>query len=201
MHADNIEAAERVVAWRQENNKKSVKGDDRSPAWTWIAGVYIVDGHVSLPSDNIMTMLREGGSMVVVKGSKTFKSQTQSGILTTALGWPIEVVGNKIAECDVMALWGNEDFEEHVAAVRKLGFDLLVKRAKIVAAKHIRVRALFIPWSCTGELLVLDDQITTTVLQDILAQAGQFKGLCDWRPSSRTPGQFGTFEAAVKELK
>ena len=38
------------------------------------------------------------------------------------------------------------------------------------------------------------------MLADILRYAGQYKGLGDWRPGGKTPGSFGMFEAAVKEV-
>ena len=47
---------------------------------------------------------------------------------------------------------------------------------------------------------VWDDQITLAVLADVLKMAGDYKGLGDWRPSSKTPGPFGRFEAVVKEI-
>lgn len=204
MHSDDIGCSEQVKAWQKapENRGLSVAGDDRSPAWTWIAGVYRDEdaGVLAIPSDNLMTMIREGGSLVVVKGSKTFKAQTQSGILCEDLYWPLLVGGKTISWARVKDLWGEMDFEAHQTVAAELGFSLLMKRARIGQAKHVRVRALFSRWSAVGTLLVLDDQITTEILRTILEQAGIYKGLCDWRPSSKTPGQFGTFSAEVEEV-
>ena len=52
----------------------------------------------------------------------------------------------------------------------------------------------------SGELIVTDEQITDEVLNSILAYAGTYKGLCDWRPGSKTPGSFGTFKAKVTRI-
>ncbi len=46
--------------------------------------------------------------------------------------------------------------------------------------------------------MVWDDQISDKILQDIIAYAGNYKGLGDWRPSSKTPGAYGMFDAEVK---
>ena len=79
-----------------------------------------------------------------------------------------------------------------------MGFSLFVKRAKIGNAKHIRVRPRFENWSCTGDITILDSQISKEILQSILDICGQYKGLGDWRPGAKTPGPFGMFKATVK---
>ncbi|MBQ4432854.1 MAG: hypothetical protein II894_01710, partial [Bacteroidales bacterium] len=60
---------------------------------------------------------------------------------------------------------------------------------------------MFENWTCSGTIIVLDDVLTTDVLQTIWNQAGFYAGLCDWRPGSNTPGQFGRFSATLKEVK
>ena len=67
-------------------------------------------------------------------------------------------------------------------------------------SKHIRVRPMLRTWAVSGELIVTDEQITDEVLNSILAYAGTYKGLCDWRPGSKTPGSFGTFKAKVTRI-
>ena len=93
------------------------------------------------------------------------------------------------------------DFQHHLEIVESLGFELLVKRAKIGQAKHVRVRPMFREWQVVAKVAVIDKSvsgITEEVLQRILDAAGAQCGLCDWRPSSRTPGQFGRFTAEVE---
>lgn len=203
MHQDNIRWSEKVKKWQKtpENKKLSVAGDDRSPAWGWLGALYYDNESVTMPSDNIMSVLREGGALVPTgKGQKTFKAQTQSGILTKEVSWPVLVGGEPVPVEALQVLEGEMDFEVHQEVVADLGFELFVKRARIGQAKHIRVRPRFDNWKLEGHLLVLDEQITTEILQSILTQAGLYKGLCDWRPSSRTPGPFGTFTAVIKEV-
>lgn len=205
MHRDNIQFSERVRAWQQENRSLSVAGDDRTPAWSWIGSLYDDGKYVGLNADNMMTMLREGGAKVPT-GSKneTYKRQTQSGIVLEEICPPLLVNGKRLEMAPISALLDEDVFEAHVEAVREMGFDLLVKRAKVGTSKHIRVRPMFEKWAVITTLMVVDPKeygITQEVLQKILNKAGSLCGLGDWRPSSRTPGQFGRFSATVEPIE
>jgi len=202
MHADNIEWADEMSAWkdRKENKSKSKAGDDRSPAFRWIGSLYHDGEHICLPSENFMRCLMEAGAQVPVPGGrsgKTFKSQTQSGIMPGALSWPLLVASKPVAVAPVLGLQREPDFAAHKAAAVKMGFELMCKRAKIGASKHIRVRPLFREWSAVVELTVTDPQITPAALEDIIDVAGTFKGLGDWRPGGKTPGRYGMFTAVL----
>lgn len=204
MHADNIDWADEMEAWKNDkNNKKTSRaGDDRSPAWRWIGNLYHDGEVVIMPVENIMRCMMEGGAMVLVPGGragKTFKAQTQSGIMPTSAGWPLLLNGKPVQFAAIKAMIGKKDFAEQKAAAIASGFELYLKRAKIGASKHVRVRPRFERWSLKGELVVADEQITTDVLTDVLESAGAYKGLGDWRPGSKTPGMFGMFEAKIKE--
>lgn len=205
MHRDNIQFSERVRAWQQENRSLSVAGDDRTPAWSWIGSLYDDGEYVGLNADNMMTMLREGGAKVPT-GSKneTYKRQTQSGIVLEEICPPLLVNGKRLEMAPISALLDEDDFASHVEAVQEMGFDLLVKRAKVGTSKHIRVRPMFGKWAVITSLMVVDPKesgITQEVLQKILNKAGSLCGLGDWRPSSRTPGQFGRFSATVEPIE
>jgi hypothetical protein len=205
-HADNIEWADQMQRWREDpaNKAKSVRGDDRSPACTWIGSLYHDGEHIAIPSDNLMRCFMEGGAQVLVPGGKngkTFKAQTQSGMLVTDEYWPLLVKGKPIPVEHILDLTKEEDFAVHYDTARDAGFTLLVKRARIGAAKHVRVRPRFTAWSATGTLQVWDEQLKLPALVDIMRLAGTNKGLGDWRPSSKTPGPFGRFEAKIVEVK
>ena len=206
LHADDVTWADAMEAWKNDpaNKKLSRAGDDRTPAWRWVGCAYHNGEHLILPAENVMRAMMEGGAMVLVPGGKSgksFKAQTQSGIMSAAADWILHGEKGPIKAADVHALMQNDQFATHRAAVNKLGFDLMVKRAKIGMAKHIRVRPIFRTWSASGELRVIDEQITQEVLQNILNCAGSYKGLGDWRPGSKTPGSFGTFNAEVVRIK
>lgn len=204
LHHDNIDFSERVKKWQKDpaNRAKSVAGDDRSPAWSWIGYLYHDKKQLVIPSDNLMTVLREGAKRVSTgKRGGTFKSQSQSSILINEESWPLLVNGESVDWMEVVNLGDEEDFEKHQKVVAGFGFELFVKRAKIGNAKHVRVRPRFQNWSCSGTVTILDDTITKDTLEMILSQAGRFAGLGDWRPSSpKSPGPFGTFTATVEEL-
>ena len=203
MHQDNILWSEKVKDWTTDpdNKSKSTPGDDRSPAFTWIGALYHDGEIVTMPSDNIMTMLREGGAQVRTgKGQQTFKAQTQSGIIPLDCDWPLYVDNKTIDVSEVLALEFIDDFAEHERVVIDHGFDLFVKRAKIGRSKHIRVRPIFRQWKVSGSVEIIDDQITVKILESILSLAGRLKGLGDWRSSSKTSGGFGTFISTVEVI-
>lgn len=203
MHYDNIEWADFMTEWKDqpENKKLSKAGDDRTPAWRWLGSCYQDGKHLCIPQENIMRCLMEGGAMVPVPGGKmgkTFKSQTQSGMMSVEPLWTLLINGQPVAWSEIDSLKNISDFAQHKKEAARMGFSLLVKRAKIGTSKHIRVRPQFhAGWSVTGTLAVWDEQIDERSLQSILDYAGQYKGLGDWRPGGKTPGPYGTFEAII----
>lgn len=206
MHNDNLAFDEKIKAWRGDPGNKalSVTADDRSPAWTWIGYCYHDGKSLGVASDNIMTMLREGGAKLLTgKGKETFKKQTQSGVMLDQQQFQLLVNDKPIPIDKIKVLIGNIDFGEHIETVESLGFELLVKRAKIGRAKHIRVRPLFRNWVLTGSLTILDTELSglkKEVLQTILNQAGALCGICDWRPSSPSSGTFGKFVPVIEKI-
>ena len=204
MHADNIGWADEMDKWKaQKDNKKSSKaGDDRSPAWKWLGCLYHDGKHIMIPTENIMRCLMEAGAMVPVPGTarKTFKSQTQSGIMPTAIGWNLLLKGEPIPYEPLADLMDERDFGKHEEVAKKMGFELFLKRAKIGKSKHVRVRPCFQQWQAIGELLVTDEQITEAIFNDILDSAGRYKGIGDWRPGGATPGSYGMFRPAFEQV-
>lgn len=203
MHSDNIDWADQMTRWKDDpaNKKESKAGDDRTPAWRWVGAAYNDGKFITLPADNIMRSLMEGGAMVPVPGGKngkTFKSQTQSGMMVGESDWPVFVNGQPIEFDRIKALMTEKDFRVHQQAAEEMGFTLFVKRAKVGTSKHIRVRPRFDQWSAHGTVHVWDEQIGDAVLEDVFRYAGRYKGLGDWRPGGKTPGAFGMFTAEVR---
>jgi hypothetical protein len=203
MHNDNISFSEKIQAWTKDpaNKGNSTAGDDRTPPWTWIGYLYHDTKTIGVPSDNLMTMLREGGAKVTKRGKETFKKQTQSGIMIDQQQFELLISGKPVTMDKIRPLVGDMDFTNHIATAESLNFELLVKRAVIGRAKHVRVRPMFRQWQAVGSVTVLDEEmsgITKAILQTILNQSGALCGLCDWRPSSGASGTFGRFEAIVK---
>ena len=80
MHADDIEAADRVSAWIEKPENKSKAGDDRSPAWKWKTYLYFDDTHLVIPAEIMMAALRDAGMKIMI-GRKSLKAATQTGIV------------------------------------------------------------------------------------------------------------------------
>jgi hypothetical protein len=202
MHHDNLKWGETMKAWETDpaNKPISIKGDDRSPAWRWIGSLYVENGVVVIPADNLMTVLREGGARTPTgKGSKTFKAQTQSGLVVDQSFWPLIIGGKPIPYDPIKQLINEPEFGLHELQVQEIGFNLFVKRAKIGNNKHVRVRPRFNEWSCAGTITVFDEMITREILTTILTFAGRYSGLGDWRPSSpKSPGPYGKFTVKIK---
>lgn len=195
-HQDNIEWADRMKAWETDpkNRGKSKAGDDRTPPFRWVGSLYHDGKHVVIPSDNVMSALMAGGARVLTgNGKKTFKAQTQSGLLAPDIHWRFLCRGESVPVSDVLREMEALTWEAHNVHVAKLGFMLFVKRARVGTSKHIRVRPRFDDWRVEGLLKVTDDAITLPILQQIGEQAGQHAGLGDWRPGGKTPGPWGMF--------
>lgn len=205
MHHDNIEWSDEMDAWKNDpaNKKKSKPGDDRTPPHRWLGSLYHDGDVLAMPSDNLMACFREGGTFVTVPGGrsgKTFKAQTQSGMLVAGPYAPVLVDGRAIDVAPLLALAGADlPFTEHQQKAKASRFVLHVKRARIKQQKHVRVRPIIDRWSIQVPVHVWDEQITTEVLQQVATYAGRYKGIGDWRPGSPSPGSFGMFNATVRE--
>ncbi len=146
MHADNIEWADEMDLWKSTpaNKKGSRAGDDRSPAFRWLGCLYHDGAHVAIPNDNLMRAFMEGGAMCPVPGGrqgKTFKAQTQSGMLVDGTHWPLLIDGQPIPVTPILALRSESDFTAHQERVIQMGFRLHLKRARIGASEQACPRA------------------------------------------------------------
>lgn len=201
MHADIIDAADELEAWRKAPGNKNISkaGDDRSPAWTWQCYVYHDGDTVVMPGENIMAALRTAGAQLILKKQKTFKEISQSGLLIDGEACQFRNNKKPVSFTKISEL-RNASFNEQAEAVEKFGFTLFKKRVKIGTSKHIRVRPKFDNWSVTGTILVLKPEITPEILDQMFQLAGR-AGIGDWRPSSKSPGPYGQFTATIKEVK
>jgi hypothetical protein len=203
-HGYNVQWSEDISKWRLDplNTKNQKKGDDRSPAWTWIGSLYHDHKHIGIPSDNLMTCIRDGATKVIKSGKETYKSSSQSGMLVDQILWPIQTPKGLVKWDEIKKLHNEDDFEKHLQAAIDNGFELFVKPAKVGQSKHIRVRPRFDTWSASGSITVFDESLTGDVLNMIFTMAGNYCGICDWRPKSpKSPGSYGRFETIIKKIK
>lgn len=205
MHHDNIDWADTMSEWQKdpEHKGQSKAGDDRTPPWRWIGAGYRDEHQIVMPQENIMASMMEGGAQVPTgNGKKTFKAQTQSGMMCTEPFFPLLVKGKPVPWAPIEKLMTSAaTFTEQKRMVQQWGFSLLVKRAHVGTSKHIRVRPMFAAgWEVLVTLSVWDDMLTTQNLRTIFSYAGTYKGLGDWRPGApKKPGPYGTFDALVEE--
>lgn len=188
-----------LSAWRKDpkNKSVSVKGDDRSPAWSWQTYIYQNGKVLAMPQECIMAALRFGGSKISGKGNSNLKSLSQSGLYVSSSFCRFTQAGKEIKVAD-LEKFRDEPFATHKAKVKDLGFDLLVKRASVGTSKHVRVRPVFDQWAVGGELETLDAAVTQDVLDQMFDIAGRLAGLGDWRPSAKkSPGPYGMFTTTI----
>lgn len=94
----------------------------------------------------------------------------------------------------------NNSFADHIQAARAAGFKFDMRRAKIGASKHIRIRPYFRYWRVRGVIECNTLQVPFEQLKELFRIAGD-RGLGDWRPSSPRPGKFGMFNTTVSPIK
>jgi hypothetical protein len=201
MCADDIALSDHLTAWRKDpaNSGQSRPGDDRSPAWTWKTRVYSDGVRLVIPSDNLMSCLRKTGAEFKMRGQTTYKSATQSDLFVRESP-ALLIDGEEVSAEAINVIRGS--FAEHVTAVKRLGFDLYTKRAKVGVSKHIRVRPRFDNWVAEGEIKIIgtSPDINADILSKIFSRAGR-NGIGDWRPSSpKSPGPFGQFSADIEQI-
>lgn len=199
MHADDVESSDGLQEWRKDPDNKNISkaGDDRSPAWTWQTYLYTSDGKVAWPYANLMACLRRASAQVIMKGQKSFKEISQSGLIPVGEFMSFTVAGGKEITTESLKPMRSLSFSDQAKAVKELGFSLDVRRARIGKAKHVRVRPRFDHWMLQGRLEVILPELTQEVIKTIFQIAGNV-GIGDWRPGCITPGPFGRFETAVK---
>lgn len=204
MHNDNLQWQGEMKRWETDptNRAASIAGDDRTPSFRWLGYCYHDGGRLGIPSDNLMTTLREGGAKTPTgKKGGTYKRQSQSGLVVNEIIWPIITPKGDIPWSKLATLMDNADYAAHEDIARELGFELFAKRAKVGQSKHVRVRPRFNAWTASGTITVTDEAITQQVLETILQMAGTYCGLGDWRPSSpKSPGPWGRFRSEIKEV-
>jgi hypothetical protein len=202
MHQDDVEASDRLDAWRKDSANRGVSkaGDDRSPAWTWQTYLYHDGQHVAIPSQNLMVAIRSAGAQMILKKQKTYKEISQSGmgIFTEYLKFACGSDNQQVKIQEVLDML-DLPFAEQSDGARELGFRLFVKRARVGQSKHIRVRPRFDQWTASGVVVATAQELTFDAVSKLFDLAGSV-GLCDWRPGCKTPGPFGMFKARLFEV-
>lgn len=173
-------------------------GDDRFPPGRWKRCLYIFDGRLVMPVENIMASVLKVGSAIKVGGNKTLKEASQRLYFDSPF-LAFRFSGRDLTEKQVDAIDGK--FDEQMTAASKLGFELYVKPCRVNGKGHIRVRPRFNEWETGGEFEVEDEELTAERLAKLFDLAGTRSGLGDWRPGSpKRPGTWGMFRSELKAV-
>lgn len=204
MHADNVEWSDYLKEWRMqpENKKKSVPGDDRSPGFTWIGYLYHDGENVVMPTLNLMGCLRRAGASVPSgHKQKTLKEASQTDIFFDETDLEFHGGNEKASPIPyepIFKLRSEAEYKKCLVTVEKLGFKIDMRRVPVGTSKHVRTRPRFDTWRVRGQLTLADDSVITFDRLKLLFDYAGRVGLGDWRPGSRTPGNFGMYTAKLE---
>lgn len=134
-------------------------------------GLYLnADSKPCIPAPVIESMLVEGAKMQ--RKGKAVKA----GIFCPEQNYALKYKGPKTVE----ELWNDDRF-------------VLEALVRVSTSRIVRTRPQFPDWSLTFDVFYNDTVLNKKDVDSILADAGQFVGLCDWRPRN------GRFD--VKSIK
>lgn len=131
------------------------------------------EGHIIMPALNLLGCLRKAAGDFKLSGRKTYRDYMFSGL---------EVRPDEIPLLD--GLDGS----------RATTWEVDIRPAVIQRARILRARPRFDSWSLQFQIAITDPMIRASVLGDILKAAGQYVGLCDYRPL------FGRFKVEQFEV-
>lgn len=170
----------RMLSEQEMTDGSNAKEDKTEREWRiWRKKAYVDDnGMLYIPGENIHECMKQGsqywGQKIPGEGNKTYTDLIASAVICESINLGVHVNGDELIPYDKMVN-GNPS------------------KGKKSGTKVLKVRPLLRPWDGTFRMHVFDARLTPDVLNVIIAYAGTFRGLCDWRP------QFGRFE--MTEIK
>ena len=172
----NGQLADPLNKWSKMIKELTAKGKKKTDAdiaeiqrLEWFGGLYVEDGAIGWPSDNIEAMIRSAAKM-----SKQGKD-VQRGLLCEGFS-RLDYDGPK----DLDALFADDRFR-------------MVNSVRVGQSRVIRTRPQFPVWSLSFEILYLEDQLNLKDVRSFLDTAGMYVALSDRRP------KFGKFEVVKFE--
>lgn len=145
----------------------------------WEAGLYLHDGIVVLPGQNLEKSLIEGA-----RKSKNGK-QFEGGVLLEEDYCPLDYNGAKIKTSNRNGEFPDPQLDKFYAE------HSWQEMVKVSRNQVLRTRPIFYGWSCEATILFNDDILNKEVLLDCIRDAGNLVGLCEKRP------RLGRFEVEV----
>ena len=132
---------------------------------------YREDIGVHIPGENLHESFKEGakywGQRIPGEGMKTYTDLVASAVVVEDA--PLGSDGPMRKDDPTIVAFGKM-------------VNSTPTKGKKGTGRVYRIRPLIIPWEATFKMHVYDERLTPEVLQTIITFAGQFKGVCDWRP-------------------
>lgn len=148
-----------------KRNKKTEADMEEVARLEFLGGLYLDDkGHPAIPGECVEGTIRDGA-----KKSRAGKDAL-CGIISDGV-WPIIYDGPK----DPAKLWEDARFRDF-------------RGVKVTTSRIMRMRPKFTAWALEFQVAYQDEVVNLSALEKWLRDAGQYVGLCDFRP------RFGRFE-------
>lgn len=154
--------------------KAQAKTDPLENEWaTWRDKLYSRDdGSIYIPGENIHECFKEGakywGMRIPGEGQKTYTDVVASAMV--------------VEDADL----GMKKDDESIIPYGR-GCNGTPGKGKKSGTKVYKIRPLVRPWGCNVRIHVYDARLNEDIIKTVIAYAGAFRGLCDWRP------KFGRF--------
>lgn len=176
--SDPIDPATKKLAAITRIAKKTEADHLDAARAEWLGGLYWdSEAGPYMPGENLARCVRDAA--VITKHGKAID---RGVIITTSIN-PIAYPGPR----EVEKLWEDENYR-------------LRKSVKNQMNRVMRTRPMFRNWTLDCEGILDENMLSFETLVQIVANAGQFVGLGDWRPGSPHGGSYGRFTASVEDL-
>ena len=157
----------------------------------WRNAVYATgDGEIYQPAVHLEQAISTAAKTQIQKGRKTWMDWVRGNLLIMPDEIPhnINISHLEQAESALASTLGN------AIVYRNERVGIHVARAIVGKAAVPRVRVLLYPWTLVFQVIVRDVpmEIPEETLKTIIANAGIYPGIGDYRPEKR--GKYGTFE-------
>lgn len=164
--ADPLNKFVRAIKEITRKGKKKTDSDLEALAkLEFLGGLYVNDkGVPAIPGECVESMIRDGA-----RKSRAGKDAI-CGIISDGV-WPLGFDGPK----DPEKLWAEERFRDY-------------RGARVGQARVMRMRPKFPDWALEFQVAFQPEVVNLADLEKWIVDAGQFCGLCDFRP------RFGRFE-------
>lgn len=145
-------------AMLEESNNKATRSKEHNPRIDAETALYKdKEGNIVVPSFCVLSCLRGSAVNFQVpgKGKKTYKNFIYAGVRMET---------------------------ENILLIAENGWEIDAKTVVVQRSRIVRARPRFDSWALEFTVEIIDPIITPAVLKQIIADAGRYNGLLDFRP-------------------